>query len=330
MKRTVEYAVLALVITALAAYLWLRPADRSHYRVLALEPIDPAAIERVVITRDKQTAALEKHEGKWRLVPGDYPADGDKAKTIIDTAARLSLTALVSEAKDYARYDLVAPKRIGVEVVVGNQVKRRFDIGKAAPSFRHTFVKVEGDERVWHALENFRRHFDQSADDLRDKNVLTIDEKTVARIEVVKGQTTVVLRAEKPPVENAAAGQSQPAPPVPVWQRQDGAAVDQARIRRLVTTLSRLRCASFVYDRAKADFTDPLCTVRIDNGSRHELALFAPADGQDAAHPAVSSQNPYAFLLSPYDAKTILEATDPPAPAAASPAEAVPPAAQPR
>jgi len=307
MRRTVEYALLALVIGALAAYLWLRPTDRSHYQIPALSPIDAAMIDRIVIHREKATATLEKRQDRWLLVPGDFPADPDKAKTIVDTASRLTLTALVSESKDYGRYDLAPPRRIGVEVLAQNQVKRRFDIGKSAPSFRHTFVKIEGDERVWHALENFRRHFDQSADDLRDKNVFGVDGQGLTTIELIRGDTTVVFNAAPLPADQTA---DPTQPPARLWHRQDGATVDQGKIRRLLTTLGRLRCSAFIEDRSKDDLTDPMVTLRVENGGWHSLSLFAPGQEEDAPFPSVSSQNPYAFWLSAHDAKTILEAAD--------------------
>ena len=66
----------------------------------------------------------------------------------------LALTALVSESKDYNRYDLNAEKRITVKAWQQETLKRNFDIGKAAPSFRHTFVKIGDESRVFHASAN--------------------------------------------------------------------------------------------------------------------------------------------------------------------------------
>jgi hypothetical protein len=69
------------------------------------------------------------------------------AQEMLDTLGGLTLTALVSESKNYALYELDDAQKANVKAWQGDQLKRDVDVGKAAPSFRHTFVRLAGDDR---------------------------------------------------------------------------------------------------------------------------------------------------------------------------------------
>ena len=61
---------------------------------------------------------------------------------MLSAIENLTLTALVSESKNYNLYDLNEEKRINVKAWQGENLKRDVDLGKTASSFRHTFVKT--------------------------------------------------------------------------------------------------------------------------------------------------------------------------------------------
>jgi hypothetical protein len=105
----------------------------------------------------------------------------------------LTLTALVSESEDYIRYDLHAGKKITVTAWQEDSLKRNFDIGKPASSFRHTFVKLNDDSRVFHARDDFRGKFDLAEDNLRDKSVLSFKITDIQEIQIDKDQTLTAL-----------------------------------------------------------------------------------------------------------------------------------------
>jgi hypothetical protein len=112
----------------------------------------------------------------------------------------LTLTALVSESEDYIRYDLHAGKKITVKAWQEDSLMRNFDIGKAASSFRHTFVKLNDDSRVFHARDNFRGKFELSEDNLRDKSVLSFKITDIQEIQIDKDQTSLKLARTQIPV----------------------------------------------------------------------------------------------------------------------------------
>ena len=102
----------------------------------------------------------------------------------------------------------------------------QFDVGKAAPSFRHTFVKIAGDDRVFHASDNFRFRFESGLDELRDKTVLSFNRQDLQEIRIAQGTASVTLTRTPPPAETPPAG-----PPAPAaWQLADGRPADGAAV----------------------------------------------------------------------------------------------------
>jgi hypothetical protein len=246
---------------------------------------------------------VNKKDENWYIGPEEYPADTGKIKDMLTALENLTLTALVSESKNYNLYDLGGDKKINVKAWQGENLKRDVDLGKTASSFRHTFIKPAGDERVFHARGNLRNNFDLSLDDLRDKLVLALTPADIQQFEVVQNQQPLVLNKAQAPVvvgneQTDKQAEAAPAKNQPVWQTADGRPVDEAVVKQILDTVSNLRCQKFINDRSKDDFTSPLFTLRMKGGREYSLSIFGKIAEKDTAYPAVSSGSNYAFLLS--------------------------------
>jgi hypothetical protein len=220
---------------------------------------------------------------------------------------------MVSESKNYARYDLQADKRIRVQAWSGDTVQRDFEIGKAASSFRHTFLKLAGDDRVYHARENFRPKFEQSIESLHDKQVLTFEADTIQAIQRTHGDTFTEITRAQPPVAITPDKTDQPAadlPSGPLWQTTDGLALDDAKMKSLLNTLARLSCDKYLYDRSKAEMQGPIFSIVLKGPQEYTLTLFAPQDPEAGPYPAVSSESEYPFLLPGHRVKNIMMPLD--------------------
>ncbi len=223
----------------------------------------------------------------------------------------LALTALVSESKDYNRYDLQAEKRITVKAWQQATLKRNFDIGKAASSFRHTFVRLNADSRVFHARDNFRDKFDFTIDDLRDKTVLYFKTTDIRQVQIIKDAHSVKLVRSGVPVTPAATQQqkaeSAPAAAVKVeWQNENGEKGNDRNLKRLLTTLGDLKCADYINDRSKDEFSAPIYTVKLKGARDYQLEIFAKLQEDDTNYPAVSSDSDYPFWVSDKQAQQIM------------------------
>ena len=214
MKAKKEYLILILIIIGLSVYLFMRTADRTFYELPQIAALEQNQITKIEISKDGQTIVLNKKDNKWYLEPHGYTADTKKVKDMLSTLGGMTLTTLVSESKDYGRYELNDEKRIAVKAWQQETLKRNFDIGKPASSFRHTFVRLDGDSRVFHARDNFRGKFDLTVDNLRDKNVLSFKPAEISEIQIAKDETALKLvrsqvpvtpQSEKPPLVTSTA-----------------------------------------------------------------------------------------------------------------------------
>ncbi len=312
MKIKKEYIILVVVILALSLYLFLRRQDRTHYKVPKVPPIDQSNISKIEISKKGTAMILLRKDNIWRIAPKGYPADAGKVKSMLDAIETLSLTTLVSESKNYSRYDLDNGKKLTVRAWIGDTLKREFAIGKVASSSRHTFVQVAGDHRVYHGGGNFRGIFDQTADNIRDKTVLKFEKAEIQEIQVNKGGESVVFGRRQVPVEIRVDQDTEASSPPAsktetLWESAEGQRADEAKLNRLLTALSNLRCEKYVDDRKREDLTDPIYTVQLKGARDYLLSIFGKTDRHAKTYLAISSESDYPFLLRESQANDIMK-----------------------
>lgn len=316
MKVKKETIFLAIIIIGLSIYLFTRQKDRALYELPQLAEVAEKQINKIEIEQGQQSISLVKKDEKWFIQPQDYPAAGSRVNDMTETLAGLTLTALVSESQDYQRYELSEEQKIAVKAYSGDKLVRELDIGKAAPSFRHTFVKLSGDPRVYHARDNFKSRFDVGVDELRDKQVMAFAVADIGQIKLAGKDGELVLNKVKAPLEDNQGNQDQKdgsetqsaVKAEMVWQSQDGRKVDEAKLDRMLSTLSALNCESYLDERTKEDFSDPLYSIEVSGGQTHTLKIFPKTNADDEAYPAVSSQNDYPFTLPGWRTDSLMPA----------------------
>ena len=315
MKTKKEYIILIALILALSLYLFLYKSDRTHYELPETRDIDRKDISKIELAKTDASILLEKKGDAWYIEPQGYPADADKVDKMLAVIENLTLTALVSESKSYNRYDLNVEKKITVRAWTGDTLAREFEVGKTASSYRHTFVKLTDDHRVYHARENFRDKFDTAVDSLRDKAVLTFDPDEIQELKVTQNDESVVLRrmqvTEEASPDQEAQAQSPPSPALKtIWQTDGGKQGDDSTLNTLLSTLSNLKCQKYIDDRKKDDFTKPIYTLQLKGTQEYALSIFAKTDKDATDYPAVSSENDYPFVLRASQADNIMKKPD--------------------
>jgi hypothetical protein len=310
MKVKIEYVILALVIVALGLYLFFRTTDRTSYTLPDLPALKAQDVTKIEIGRGDKTIQLVRQNDGWRVSPGDYPADAGLVKRMLDDLTSLKVTALVSETRNYAHYDLDEANQIRVTAYQDGKVLRTFQIGKAAETMRHTHIVLAGDANVYHAQGNFRNDFDKSVADLRDKAVMAFDRDSVTEFTIETAGRKVMVHKAPPPNpsggEGASAPDSKEPPAAPAWQTADGQTLDTKKVEGLLADLSDLKCRAYL-DRSKNEFTTPVYRVRIQTGatSASLLEIFAAADDKATEVPARSSLREDPFTLSDFDVDPI-------------------------
>ena len=314
MKFKKEYIFLLVIILALSLYLVYQNPNRTQYELPQLPSIPEAEISKIEIQQDAQQVRLTKPSGQWQLTPQGYPADAKKIEAMLKVIQDLTLTALVSESQNFERYDLHPAKKITVKAWTGESVKREFDIGKSAPSFRHTFVTITGDKRIFHAQDNFRSTFENDAVALHDKTVLTLKADEIQQIQIMESDQALSLVKAQPPaaVDIKSSAQDAPdnPPAGPTWQSADGSAIDASKVDSLLSALSNLTCERYLYDTAAASLTEPVYTITLTGAEEYKISFFSPQDATSEQFPARSSQNELPFLLPDFRLKSIKLALD--------------------
>jgi hypothetical protein len=314
MKSKKEYIILGIVIAALAAYLGLQKTDRTHYELPVIAQLEDADITSIKIIKGTELVELKQKDDMWLIYPEKYPADKGKIEPMVDVIKDLTVTAMVSEAESYPRYELDPENKITIQAGAEGNTLRIFDIGKSAPSNKHTFIKLPTDKRVYHARENFRKKFDQTKDDLRDKTVLRVEKFEIQEVEIKDKDGNLLLGMQQKPVEVEiaveAGSESVPATnekmppeniaPELVWQDLNGDPVKESDINNLFNNVSNLKCQSFITDKTKEDFTAPLYTMTFTGAKTYTLSIFEKINEDDDAYPAVSSENEYPFMMPAY------------------------------
>lgn len=310
-----EYFILIGVIAVLLVFLLIGGGrSKMSYRVPRLENVNPDEITKIEISKEGQTVVLSKKDDKWTIMPQEYTADPDKVSNMLDTVENLTLTELAAERKDYQRYELDEEKKIGIKAFKGDEVVRMFDIGKVSPTYRHTFVTVGKDPRVYHARDSFRSTFDFDRAELRDKSVMSFDKNEITQVKITQDNATLDFAKKMLPVEVQAAekGEEQPAESPAqeeAWVTEDGTKGKTTEIDSILNQLTDLKCDDFIEDKTMDDFTGPVYTVSLTGTKDYMLQIFSK-DEEAGKYPALSSENPYPFFLTAWKAENIMKKAD--------------------
>lgn len=307
MKIKKEYVILAVVIFTLTGYLLVRKSNRVHYTLPTTPTIAENAITGFELQMGDKKITLIKKNDAWLIKPGDYPADKGKIERLIASVTGFSLNTLISESGDYQRYDLTDDKKVAVKVLGKNGPLFSFAVGKHAPTFQHTFVAIDDDKKVYLANGNFRSDFEQSAEDLRDKHVLTFSKDKLSAIEITDGGKTVNL-TKKAVEKKEAKEKTKPEAVAAQWTEEDGRKVPKAAMNDFISELTGLQCDSYVEGKKKADFKEPILVIALKGDKESTLSIFEKSDKKADSYPAISSTNDFPFYLPKYRIELIRKA----------------------
>ena len=317
MKIKKEYIALVVVIAALVAYLVFHKTNRTHYQLPDVPKVSEKKISKLEIATKGEKILLNKKDDNWFIGEKAYPADKGKVNDILEVLGNLSLSALVSESKNYVRYELDDEKKISVKAWSGGDLIRELDIGKAASTYQHTFVKLDGDPNIYQARGYFRTKFEKSADDLRDKVVLAFKEDEITAVEIYKDQSTTVISKKEKPSEKKEEkkgadtekekGSKKEAEKQFEWQTAEGKVMEASKVKNLISYFTDFRCETYIEDKNKEAFAekDPAVRITLKGKKDYSLSVFAKDKEKDGNAPAVSSVNPYPFLITKSTAERI-------------------------
>lgn len=306
-----EYLLLVVAIFGLGALLFYQKKGRTNYQLPVL-PVFTESVDRLAIEKDGQLIKLRLTDGKWVVGQQEYSADVARIEKMIAEVKELKLTALISEKKNYQLYELTPEKKTKVTLYHADQLLRELHIGKNSASLKQTYVMLKGNPKVYQAMGNLKSNFFTTIAELRDKKVLEISSEKLAvfdeiilQHQVDGGDQVLHLRRVKSESSADSAKTNQVPNEAAVWQQESGALVVADAVDKLFENISALQCESFIDDRQPEDFKEAVYRVVVKGGGEEfSLDLFAPEEGK---YPAVSSQEPYPFMLPSWRADKIIK-----------------------
>ena len=305
MKGKKEIAILIFVIAVLAFYLSSQKDEKTHYKLPDVKEIQTDTISQIKIKKKESEIVLRKESDKWIIGDKKYPADNAMVENMLKAISGLRLTVLASESKNYSIYKLDEKNRVEVEAYKGDTLLRKIYIGKPASSYRHTFVMIGDDHRVYHAGGNIKVDFDKKISDLRDKTVMAFNDD-IMEVVLKKGEEEITIARATAPV-SVDVTEEQDEEAMPKWTVSDGREVKESEVETILNALSDFRCDGFIEDKTKEDFKAPIFTVTLKGVDSYTISFFEKKEGR---YPAISSESEYPFLVSEWKADKIMKEPD--------------------
>ena len=289
-----EYIILAAAIVALGLYLVLHNTDRTHYEIPEIAAPEKDEITRIDITGPSGTLALKRSDDAWLSQPEGYPLDKGKIDEMLEALSGIDVISLVSEAESYVQYDLGNDKRVFVEASSVEKPLLKLDVGKAASTHRHTYIRLVDDTKVYQVSGNIRRTFDVEIWALRDKKVMTLDRSSITGLTIEAGGESLYLEKISKPVEPVVEGQPQQG--LTAWITADSTEADGAVVDGMLSRLTNLQSDGFPEDDQQVDMSEPAFTLTIHGSQDETLKIYG--ESGEKMFLASSSQYEFPFMLA--------------------------------
>jgi hypothetical protein len=197
--------VAAIVLAGLTGALYWsnhhKPADTTEAsaavspKVLAVREADTSRFD-LKKNGVEQVGAERAGAGQWHITsPTSLPADQSAVSSFLGTFSNLNSERLVEDkAGNLAPYGLDTPK-LEIDLTEKDNKTQKLLLGDDTPAGNGIFVKLDSDPRVFTIPSFHKTSIDKSANDLRDKRLLTVDSNKISQVDLIaKKQETVFGR----------------------------------------------------------------------------------------------------------------------------------------
>jgi hypothetical protein len=207
MKNT-GLMIAAVVLAALSGVLYWsnrHPASESTAKASIDTPPKILALKQDEISKleikKKGGEALDLAKGgsgKWEITaPKPLGADQEAVSSLLSSVSSLNSERLVEDkASDLTQYGLVQPS-LELDITTKDAKPQKLLLGDDAPVGNATFAKLENDPRVFTIASYNKTSLDKSANDLRDKRLLTLDFDKLSQVELITKKQDVQFGRNK-------------------------------------------------------------------------------------------------------------------------------------
>ena len=257
-------------------------------KILAVKEAD---ISRFDLKKDgaDQVAGERNSSGQWRITsPTSLPADQSAVSSLLGTFSSLNSQRLVEEkAGNLASYGLDAPK-LEFDLSEKDNKTQKLLLGDDTPTGNGIYAKLDGDPRIFIMPSFDKTSIDKTANDLRDKRLLTLDPDKISQVDLVAKKQEIAFGRNK--------DEWQIVKPRPL--RADGSQVDEL-VRALTDAKMELNALDDPKKIASAfDSATPVATAKLtaESGTQ-ELQVRKNKDDYYAKSSAVEGTYKVASTL---------------------------------
>jgi len=166
-------------------------------KILALKQDDISSVQ--IKKKGGEELDLAKGDaGKWQIIaPKPLGADQEAVNSLLSSISSLNADRLVDDkAADLAQFGLAEPS-LELDVTSKDSKPQKFFVGDNTPAGSDVFAKLDGDPRVFTIANYVKTGLDKSADDLRDKRLLTLDFDKLSQMELVTKKQNIEFGRNK-------------------------------------------------------------------------------------------------------------------------------------
>jgi hypothetical protein len=161
-----------------------KPSLDTPPKILALKQED---ISKIAIRKKggEEMDLAKGDAGKWQITaPKPLGADQESVSSLLSTVSSLNADRLVEDkGGDLNQYGLAQPA-LELDVTTKDAKPQKLLLGDDTPAGSAVFAKLDGDPRVFTIASYTKTSIDKSANDLRDKRLLTVDFDKLSQIEL--------------------------------------------------------------------------------------------------------------------------------------------------
>ncbi len=140
----------------------------------------------------EQTVVKKTGENKWQMLqPTTYRVDNDTVSSVTSTLSSLTADELVAEKPvDLKPFGLAEPS-FELAVTKKDGKTDQILIGDDTPTGGNVYVKLASSPRVYSMSSSLKSSLDKSAQDLRDKRLLTFDSDKLTRVQLTARKQSI-------------------------------------------------------------------------------------------------------------------------------------------
>lgn len=140
-----------------------------------------------ILRKDQPAVTLTRdNSGQWQITaPQPLAADQDSVSGLLSALSSLDADRLLEDkVSNLASYGLAAPA-VQIDVTLKDNKSKKVLIGDQTPSGNAFYAMLEGDPRLFTLASYTKSSLDKSADDLRDKRLITADFDKATQLELI-------------------------------------------------------------------------------------------------------------------------------------------------